>query len=108
MRVGFRHVAMALALLSTTPVQNGDKPNVVTVLLLDVDRRGHSSLASASSSQAVTMGVPQWQARLAVLSTNRAWEGAVHVGAVRALHGARREDRFVPLAAVVPTAHASH
>ena len=101
-------MAMAPALLFTTPVQNGDTPEVVTVLLLGVDRRDSSSLASASSSQAVIVGVPQWQARLAVLSTTRAREGAVRVGAVPALHGARREDRFIPLAAVVPTAHASH
>jgi len=80
---------------------------VVTVLLLDVDRRDSSSQASASSLT-VTVGVSQWQARFAVLSTTRAREGAVRVGAVPAPHGARREDRFVPLAAVVPTAHASH
>ena len=105
--MGFRGVAMAPALLFTTPVQNGDTPDVVTVLLLGVDRMESSSLASASSSQAVIVDVPQWQARLAVLSTTRAREGAVRIGAVPALHGASR-DRFVPLAAVVPTAHASH
>jgi len=89
------------------PVQNGDSPSV-TVLLHDADRRGSSSLASGSPSLAVIVDVPEWQARIAVLSTTRAREGAVRVGAVPALHGARREDRFVPLAAVVPTAHASH
>ena len=109
MHAGFRRVALAPALLFTTPVQNGDTPEVVTVLLLGVDRReSSSSLTSASSSLAVTVGVPQWQARFAVLSTTRAREGAVRVGAVPAPHGARREDRFIPLAAVVPTAHASH
>jgi hypothetical protein len=89
------------------PVQNGDAPRV-TVLLLDADRRGSSSLASGSPSLAVTVDVPEWQARIAVLSTTRAREGDVRVGAISAPHGARREDRFVPLAAVVPTAHASH
>jgi len=108
MRAGFSAHRDGTGVALYDPVQNGDTPNVVTVLLLGVDRRESSSLASASSSQAVIVDVPQWQARLAVLSTTRAREGAVRVGAVPALHGARREDRFVPLAAVVPTAHASH
>jgi len=78
----------------------------VTVLLVAADQRD-SSHASVSSSIAVFMGVPDWQARLVDAVTSRAREGAVRLGAQLAPQGAR-EGRFVPLAAVVPTAHVTH
>jgi hypothetical protein len=69
----------------------------VTVLLLDADRRD-SSLASASSPNAVVMGRPAWLNR----------EGAEHPGTPLVPKGASRDDRFVPLAAVVPTVLVTH
>ena len=79
----------------------------VTVLLLAADR-SDSSLVSASPVVAVTMGSPAWQASLADVPTSEVREGAVRLGAHLAPKGASRDDRFVPLAAVVPTAHVTH
>ncbi len=85
-------------------MQNGDSPMTVTVLLVAADPSA-SSHASVSSSIAVAMGHPDWQARLADAVTTRARESAVRLGLELAPQGASRSHRFVPLAAVVPTAH---
>jgi len=98
---------MAPGLLSSVLVQNGDTPMMVTVLLIADDRRD-SSHASVSSSLVLPMGSPDWQARLVDAVTSRAREGAVRLGAQLAPEGASREHRFVPLAAVVPTARVTH
>jgi hypothetical protein len=98
---------VAPALLFETHVQNGDTPMTVTVLLLAADRRD-SSRASVSSSIAVVMDSPDWRTRLADAVTSRAREGAERLGAQLAPKGASRADRFVPLAAVVPTALDTH
>jgi hypothetical protein len=90
-------------LLQSGFVQNGDSPMTVTVLLVAGDPSA-SSHASVSSSIAVAMGHPDWQARLAEAVTIRARESAVRLG-LELAPGAPRNDRFVPLAAVVPTAH---
>jgi hypothetical protein len=88
-------------------VQNGDIPVTVTVLLLAADR-SDSSLVSASPVVAVTKGSPAWQASFVDVPASGAREGAVRPGALLAPKGASRDDRFVPLAAVVPTAHVTH
>jgi hypothetical protein len=88
-------------------VQNGDTPVTVTVLLLAAGQRD-SSRASVSSSIAVPTGVPHWQDWLVDAVTSRAREGAVRLGAQLAPQGALSDHRFVPLAAVVPTAHVTH
>ena len=98
---------MAPRLLSQPPVQNGDIPMTVTVLLVAADR-SDSSHASVSSSIAVSLGVPDWQARLVAAVTSRAREGAVRLGAELAPQGADSDRCFVPLAAVVPAAHVTH
>jgi hypothetical protein len=79
----------------------------VTVLLLAADP-GDAPHASVSTSMAVEMDTPGWQARLVDDVASRAREGAVRLGAQLAPTGAGRDHRFVPLAAVVPTAHVSH
>jgi hypothetical protein len=79
----------------------------VTVLLV-ADRRDSSSRASVSSSITFVMGTPDWQARLVDVVASRAREGAVRLGAELAPAGAARDHRFVPLSAVVPSAHATH
>lgn len=80
----------------------------VTVLLVAGDPSVSSSHASVSSSIAVPMGTPDWQTRLVDAVTSRAREGAVRLGAQLAPEGAHRDDRFVPLSAVVPTAYVTH
>jgi len=85
-------------------VQNGDTPMTVTVLLVAAGQRD-SSHASVSSSIAVPMGVPDWQDWLVDAVTSRAREGAVRLGVQIASPEALSDHRFVPLAAVVPTAH---
>ena len=80
----------------------------VTVLLVARDRSRSSSRACVSSSISFVMGTPDWQARLVAAVTNRAREGAVRLGAELAPAGAFRDHRFVPLAAVVPSAHVTH
>ena len=79
----------------------------VTVLLVAGDRRA-SSHASVSSSITVATGSSDWQARLVDAVTSRAREGAVRLGAQLAPEAAPRDHRFIPLAAVVPTAHVAH
>jgi hypothetical protein len=79
----------------------------VTVLLVAADP-SDSSHASVSSSIAVETGAPDWQARLVDEVASRARESAVRLGAQLAPAGASRDHRFVPLAAVVPTAHIPH
>jgi hypothetical protein len=88
-------------------VQNGDTPVTVTVLLIDGER-SDSSLVSHSPSITVVMGSPAWQAPPAIVSASGAREGAVRRGAQLAPKGASRDGRFVPLAAVVPTAYVTH
>ena len=80
----------------------------VTVLLFAADQSVSSSHASVSSSIAVSTGVPGWQTRLVDDVTCRAREGAVRLGAQLAPEGAHRDDRFIPLSAVVPTAYVTH
>jgi hypothetical protein len=79
----------------------------VTLLLVAGDRTS-SSRTSVSSSMAVTMGIPGWQARLVDTVASRAREGAVRLGLQLDPTGAPRDCRFVPLAAVVPSAHVTH
>ena len=98
---------MAPRLLAIPLVQNGDAPMTITVLLIAADQRD-SSHASVSSSFVLPMGAPDWQARLVERVTSRAREGAVRLGAQLAPEGASRDRCFVPLAAVVPTAYATH
>jgi hypothetical protein len=104
---GFRPLAVAPALLGVSPVQNGDIPMTVTFLLL-TDDRSDSSHDSASPALTAAMGSPAWQALLAEVPTSGVREGAVRLGAQLAPKGASRDGRFVPLAAVVPTAHVTH
>jgi hypothetical protein len=94
-------------LLKDLSVQNGDTPLTVTVLLVAADPTGSSS-ASVSSAMTVGIGSPGWQARFVDAVASRARAGAVRLGAQLAPAGASRERRFVPLAAVVPTAHVAH
>ncbi len=83
-------------------MQNGDIPEAVTILLIAADRRD-SSLASASA--AMIASDSRSLAPLVRLSPpSGAREGAGRPGAQLAPKGASREGRFVPLAAVVPTA----
>jgi hypothetical protein len=96
---------MAPRLLTGSLVQNGETPKAVTVLLLAADRRD-TSLASASA--AIALDSRSRLAPLAGVPTSGAREGAGRPGAQRAPKGASRDDRFVPLAAVVPTAHVTH
>ena len=98
---------MALRLLPHIPVQNGDTPMTVTVLLVAEGRDDSSSRASVSSSIPIVMGDPRWQDRLVDAVTSRAREGAVRLGAQLAPEGLP-DHRFVPLAAVVPAAHVTH
>jgi len=79
----------------------------VTVLLVAADR-SDSSHDSESPAITVAMGSRAWQAPLADVPTSGAREGAVRLGAHLAPKGASRDGRFVPLAAVVPTAHVTH
>lgn len=97
---------MASRLLVGSLVQNGDIPEAITVLLLAADRRD-SSLASASAAM-VASGSRSRLAPLAGVPTSGAREGVVRPGAQLAPKGASRDDRFVPLAAVVPTVHVTH
>jgi len=69
---------------------------------------GMNAARIVSSSIAVETGAPDWQARLVDAVASRAREGAVRLGAQLAPAGASRDHRFVPLAAVVPTAHIAH
>jgi hypothetical protein len=98
---------LAPALLPVGLVQNGDAPMTVTLLLVAGDRTT-SSHAAVSSSMAVTLGIPGWQARLVDVVTSRAREGAVRLGSQLDPQGAPRDRRFVPLAAAVPSAHVTH
>jgi len=75
----------------------------VTVLLV-ADR--HSERAADSASVTV-MGRPDWQARLDACVASRAREGAERLGAA-STPARLRDDRFVPLAAVVPVATRPH
>lgn len=105
----FRTRAVASTLLFRAVVQNGDIPMTVTVLLVAQDRRrSSSSRACVSSAISFVMGTPDWQARLAASVASRAREGAVRLGAELAPAGAFRSRGFVPLEAVVPTAHDTH
>ena len=80
----------------------------ITVLLVAEGRDDSSSRASVSSSIPIVMGDPRWQDRLVDAVTSRAREGAARLGAQLAPEGALRDPRFVPLATVIPAAHATH
>jgi hypothetical protein len=95
-------------LLLDIPVQNGDTPMTVTVLLVAEGRDDSSSRASVSSSIPIVMGDPRWQDRLVDAVTSRARESAVRLGVQLAPEGALPDHRFVPLSAVVPAAHVTY
>jgi hypothetical protein len=79
----------------------------VTVLLV-AGGRSVSSHGFASPAITVAMGSPAGQAPLVDIPTSGAREGAVCLGAQLAPKGASRDGRFIPLAAVVPTARVTH